>query len=290
MKQNFGHRNQAAVQPSFRPAANAGRRILYRTAGRGRGGITRLVSSGDLGEHMKPFIFLDLFDIKGSGQTFPMHLHSGIATVTVNIEGAMHYRESTGAEGILPSGGVEWMSAGNGVWHTASPADGGHMRGFQLWLALPADDENGPAHSQYLAPEDVPCAGPARVVIGTYAGVTSPLRPRAPITYLQVTLSAGERWSYVPPAGHDVGWLAVAKGTLLTAGTTVGQEVLVFEDGEAAIDVVAQTDVEFVLGLAARHPHELVSGSYSVHTTRAALEQGEQEIARLGRALGIANI
>jgi redox-sensitive bicupin YhaK (pirin superfamily) len=288
MKPYFGNREQAAVQPSFGPAVHAGRQVVYRTAGRGRGGIVRLVSPGDLGAHMKPFIFLDLFDIKGNGQEFPMHPHSGIATVTVNIEGAMHYRESTGAEGVLPAGGVEWMSAGNGVWHTASPAEGGHMRGFQLWLALPAEDENGPAHSQYLAPEDVPCAGPARVVLGTYAGVTSPIRPRASITYLQVTLVAGERWSYVPPPGHDVGWLAVAKGKLLTAGGTVGQEVVVFEDGESAIDVVAQTDVEFVLGSAPRHPHDLVNGHYSVHTTRATLEQGEREIARLGRELGIA--
>jgi redox-sensitive bicupin YhaK (pirin superfamily) len=243
---------------------------------------------GDLGEHIKPFIFLDLFDLKEGGQKFPMHPHSGIATVTVTMEGVFQYRESTGAAGILPAGGIEWMSAGNGVWHTGSPAVGNNVRGFQLWLALPAEDENGPAHSQYLAPEDVPFVGPARVVLGTYGGVTSPIRPRASINYLHVKLGAGERWSYVPPAGHDVGWLAVASGSLRTAGTIVGKEVVVFGDGEAVIEVVAESHVEFVLGSAPRHPHDLVSGNYSVHTTRATLEQGEREIARLGRELDIA--
>jgi redox-sensitive bicupin YhaK (pirin superfamily) len=236
---------------------------------------------------MKPFVFLDYFDLKASGHKMAMHPHSGIATVTVNMEGAAQYRESTGASGIVPAGGVEWMSAGNGVWHEGNPVDGGHVRGFQLWLALPAEDENGPAHSQYLAPEEVPVVGSARVVIGSYGGVSSPIRLRASINYLHVKLTAGERWSYMPPAGHDVAWLAVATGTLLIAGTIVAQEVAVFEDGEAAIEVVAQDDVEFVLGSAPRHPHELVTGYYSVHTSCAALDQGEREIERLGNELKI---
>jgi hypothetical protein len=40
-----------------------------------------------------------------------------------------------------------------------------------------------------------------------------------------------------------------------------------------------------VLGSAVKHPHELVLGSYSVHTRTAALAQGEEEIQRLGRAV-----
>jgi redox-sensitive bicupin YhaK (pirin superfamily) len=275
--------NQSFPAPIPAPA----RKVIYKTAGHGRGGITRLVSPGDLGEHMKPFIFLDLFDLKANSPKMGMHPHSGIATVSVILDGTYHYHETTGNEGTVGAGGVEWMSAGGGVWHEGNAADGSHVRGFQLWLALPEEDENGPAHSDFLTAAQVPHTGPAGVVLGSYDGVTSPLKPRAPINYLVVKLQDRESWRYTPPAGHDVAFVAVASGKVHTAGVAIDQEVAMFEPGEAAIDFVAEGTTEFVLGSAPRHPHELVSGYYSVHTTRAALDIGEREIERLGRHHGV---
>lgn len=107
------------------------------------------------------------------------------------------------------------------------------------------------------------------------------------MTYLSVQLRAGERWRYTPPAGHTVSWVAVAAGPLKTGGDAVAAgELVVFEPSEQAIDFVAQgEETRFVLGSAAPHPHELVLGSYSVHTSRAALTQGEAEIRRMGMEL-----
>lgn len=266
------------------------RQIAYRSKGNTRGGIVRLVSPGDIGQLIKPFVFLDLFHLEAAGSKMGMHPHSGIATVTVVMDGALEYRETTGNQGELPTGGVEWMSAGGGVWHEGGAAPGKHVTGFQLWLALPAEDESGPANSQYVAPEQVPSIGPARVVIGSYGDVRSPIRPRAPINYLHVKLSDGERWTYQTPAGHDVAWVAVATGALQTAGSLVQNEVAIFEDGTGTIDFVAQGPTEFVLGSAAKHPYELVTGYYSVHTNAAALEQGEREIRRIGAQLRAANL
>ena len=260
-------------------------KITFRTAGHSRGGITRLASPGDLGQHIKPFVFLDLFDMAASGAKMGMHPHSGIATVTVVIEGALEFRESTGHQGTLPAGGVEWMSAGGGVWHTGGAADGGRVRGFQLWLALPPEDENSAAQSQYLAPEQVPASGPARVILGSYGGVASLVQPRAPITYLHVKLDHGQRWTYTPPEGHDVSWLAVADGALLVGDATIKQQIAVFEDGRQPIDMVADGATEFVIGSAARHPYPLVTGYYSVHTNADALRRGEAEIERIGAGL-----
>lgn len=266
------------------------RSIVYRSSGHTRGGINRLVSPGDLGEMIKPFVFLDLFQLETPASKMGMHPHSGIATVTVVMDGALEYRETTGSQGQLPTGGVEWMSAGGGVWHEGGAAPGQHVRGFQLWLALPAEDENGPANSQYVAPAQVPSHGPARVIIGSYGGVSSPIRPRAPINYLHVKLRDGERWTYTPPDNHDVSWVAIASGALHTAGTKVRREVAIFEEGGGAIELVAEGETEFVLGSAARHPHDLVTGYYSVHTSAAALEQGEREIRRIGAQLRAANL
>jgi len=111
------------------------REIVYRTRGQTHGPITRLMSPSDLGELIKPFVFLDLAAFDGRFAPVPMgfgwHPHSGIATVTVMLEGAIRYAETTGQEGVLPAGGVEWMRAGNGVWHTGAPEEG-RVRVFQL--------------------------------------------------------------------------------------------------------------------------------------------------------------
>lgn len=280
----------AVLNKQTEAVATASRGIAFRTSGDTRGGITRLVSPGGAGELIKPFIFLDLFRIGSGRNKMGMHPHSGIATVTVVMRGALEYRETTGSHGVLPTGGIEWMSAGGGVWHDGGPADGGAVEGFQLWLALPPEDENGPAQSQYLAPERVPHHGPARVVIGQYGGATSPIQTRASINYLHVKLADGEQWRYQPPSGHDVAWVAVGRGALLTADTAIGREIAIFEQGGAALDFTAQGDTEFVLGSAVKHPHELVTGYYSVHTTAAALEKGENEIKRIGAQLRSANL
>jgi redox-sensitive bicupin YhaK (pirin superfamily) len=267
------------------------RNIAYRTAGSTRGSITRLVSPGDVGQLIKPFVFLDRFSMEpGRGGNMGMHPHSGIATVTVVMDGVVAYSETTGSEGVLPTGGVEFMSAGNGVWHDGGPVEGQGVRGFQLWLALPAEDENGPAHSQYLSPEQVPASGPARVIIGSYGDARSLIQPRASINYLHVKLNDGERWTYNTPAGHDVAWVAVANGTLRSGDAAIGREVAVFEDGSTAIDFIADGATEFVLGSSARHPYDLVTGYYSVHTSAAALAKGEGEIQRIGAHLRSANL
>ena len=88
------------------PAAQ--RQLAVRSAGRSRGGINRLVSPGDIGQLIKPFVFLDLFQLGANGSNMGMHPHSGIATVTVVLDGAIAYTETTGSEGVLPSGGPNW--------------------------------------------------------------------------------------------------------------------------------------------------------------------------------------
>lgn len=119
------------------------RAIVHRTSGSTHGPITRLMSPGDLGEHLKPFVFLDLFSVRAGAQrpSFGILPHSGIATLTFLIEGQVRYGDTTGKEGVLPTDGVEWMRAGNGVWHYGQPADDSPMLGFQLWVALPASHE-----------------------------------------------------------------------------------------------------------------------------------------------------
>jgi hypothetical protein len=64
----------------------------------------------------------------------------------------------------------------------------------------------------------------------------------------------------------------------------------VFEESNTALAIQAEGPTRFVLGSAAKHPHELVLGRYSVHTSHAALVAGELEIHRIGKQLATAGL
>ncbi|CAG8867766.1 pirin family protein [Pseudomonas fluorescens] len=270
------------------------RRIAQHTRGTaGHGPITRLMSPSDLGQTLKPFVFLDIFDVSGDAihvmSSMPLHPHSGIATVTVFTEGRVRYNDPDNGEGTIGYGGVEWMRAGGGIWHgkelTAEEVP--RIQGAQLWIALPAEFENGEPESRYIESVGTNEGQPAHVILGNYQGVQSPVPAPEDVNYLLVTLKPGERWVYQPPAGHSVGWLALAKGTLNAGGVVQAGEMVSFDYSEAPITLQAsgREDAVFVLGSAVPHPYPLHLGYYSVHTSAQALEAGERRIAELAKKL-----
>jgi hypothetical protein len=106
-----------------------------------------------------------------------------------------------------------------------------------------------------------------------------------PVAYLAVNLDAGQSWTYQPPRGHAVLFIAVASGELLAPDAIGRGELIVFEESEGSVTFTANVATEFVLGSAAPHPHELHVGSNSIHTSRNALREGEREIDAIGRRL-----
>ncbi|HSI28073.1 MAG: pirin family protein [Methylophilus sp.] len=266
----------------------AERKITHRTQGNTDGPITRLVSPGDLGELIKPFVFLDSFNMEASRSSgFGYHPHSGIVTVSTIFEGNAEYEDSTGKAGVLTAGTVEWMQAGNGVWHTGKAVDHDHdhIRGYQLWLALPSALENSAPESIYVESANIPKVGVVRVIIGEYKGVSSPLPQISPMTYLHVRLEDGDEWTFDPPANHDVLWLAIDKGSIRVSGETLSNEIAIFDSKPAPLTLQAQGASNFVLGSAVKHPHPLITGHYSVHTTDDALRIGEEGIRTVGKRL-----
>jgi redox-sensitive bicupin YhaK (pirin superfamily) len=195
------------------------------------------------------------------------------------------YKETTEREGVIETGGVEWMRASGGVWHTGGAFGDERIRGFQLWVALPPELELAEPQSLYLEASAFPSAGPARIITGEYEGLKSPVGSPAGMNYLDVHLRAGERWVYRPPSHHNVAWIASHQGTVATPEAVSTGEAVVFEEGEKRIEFEAATDAAFVLGSAVKHPYDLVTGHYSVHTSADALRLGERNIAAIGRRL-----
>lgn len=123
---------------------------------------------------MDPFLMLDEF---GSDQPqdyiagFPAHPHRGFETVTYMIEGHMLHEDHLGNRGNLRNGGVQWMTAGRGIVHSEMPQqESGVMRGFQLWLNLPAAEKMKPAGYRDIQPEEIPIARQPGVSIRVIAG------------------------------------------------------------------------------------------------------------------------
>jgi redox-sensitive bicupin YhaK (pirin superfamily) len=262
------------------------RGIMHTTAGRGAGPIVRLVSPSDLGELIKPFVFLDAFDIEPSASpNFGMHPHSGIATLTLLLDGQLRFEDTIGESGVLEAGGLEWMRASGGAWHGGAIIGSERGRGLQLWVAMPPRFENAQPETQYVPAADVPRIGPVRVLLGQYAGTFSPIAAPGSATYLYVNLKRGERWTYTPTPGHTVAWAYAVEGAVRSGGRILQKTLAVFEDSDAPIDFIAESDTGFAVASAVKHPHPLVLGYYSVHTSQEALEMGESQIEQIGAEL-----
>ncbi len=187
---------------------------------------------------LDPFLMLDCF---GSDQAadyiagFPPHPHRGFETVTYMLDGHMLHEDHLGNKGHLKSGGVQWMTAGRGIIHSEMPQqESGLMRGFQLWLNLPAAEKmQEPAYLD-LEPGQIPqvalqspagaSLGLIKVIAGTLNAdglpvVTGPIHAAstAPL-YLDLQLSAAQTLAFAVPAGHNAliypyeGELAVVNG------------------------------------------------------------------------------
>jgi redox-sensitive bicupin YhaK (pirin superfamily) len=263
-------------------AAQPARRISMRTSGRPHGHMMRLAGPSDIGHAIKPFVLLDRFVFEAHKPLhFPMHPHSGVATLTTLLDGSLHFVDMRGAPCTLLPGATNWIHAGRGMWHGGAYMGSGEVRGYHLWIALPPAIELAEPTEQVFAADRIPVEGPARVLLGAYNGAQSPLDAPAPMTCLHVELDAGETWRYEPPAGHDVLWIAVYSGSLDAGERVEADELVVFEPGTRSVDFRAHSSCGFMLGSAQHSPFEVVEGYFSVHTNAAALRFAEVEIARL---------
>ena len=270
---------------------NNWRRIATRTRGTTHGPITRLISPQDLGEHLKPFVFLDFFSANVTpGFGFGMHPHSGIATLTWQPGCDVQYTDTTGQSGVLKAGGVEWMNAGVGAWHQGWLQGTGPAIGFQLWVPMPPGAEDGAALGQYVSPAKVPSlsisGGDVKVLLGALQSANqraaSPINSHQDMNYLVLSLEPQCAWSYQPPPEHSVAWVFAFEGAPEVQKSPTSRELLVFE-GSGAIEIRASAQPTRVLiGTARPHEFPLVLGASSVHTNAASLNKGVAEIARIG--------
>jgi len=179
--------------------------------------LRRVIGTPQLPD-LDPFLMLDEFGTDRAEDYiagFPDHPHRGFETVTYMLDGRMRHRDNHGNEGLLVPGAVQWMTAGRGPVHSGMPEQQeGRMRGFQLWVNLPAARKMCEPQYQEFAPDRLPVAAPAegvtvKVIAGTVAdadgaAVTGPIvQPATDPLYLDIHLAPGVAWSYALPVGHS---------------------------------------------------------------------------------------
>ncbi len=195
--------------------------------------LTRVIGTPALPD-LDPFLMLDEFGTDRPEDYiagFPEHPHRGFETVTYMLDGRMRHRDNHGNEGLLTPGSVQWMTAGRGLVHSEMPEqESGRMRGFQLWVNLPARDKMTEPKYQEFAPDRIPQVAPAegvtvKVIAGQVGEVHGPIvQPATDPLYLDVELASGRGWAYDLPDGHN------AFAYVFEGGLTLG-------DGEAAREV-----------------------------------------------------
>ena len=183
--------------------------------------LTRVIGQPAL-PMLDPFLLLDAFRSDRPGDYiagFPRHPHRGFETVTYLLAGRMRHEDSTGHQGVIEPGGIQWMTAGRGIVHSEMPQQqAGLLEGFQLWVNLPAQHKmDAPAYQEHpvdAIPVEVRAGGiRVKVIAGvTQTGTRGPVvQPLTEPLYLDVELPPGQVFSERLPSAHN-GFCYVIEG------------------------------------------------------------------------------
>jgi|TARA_R110002111_G_scaffold36358_1_gene70683 redox-sensitive bicupin YhaK (pirin superfamily) len=181
-------------------------------------------------QRLDPFLMLDEFgseDAQDYIAGFPKHPHRGFQTVTYMLNGKMGHKDSVGNEGLIEDGGLQWMNAGKGIIHEEMPLQSeGKMRGFQLWVNLPANEKMSDPGYQDIPTANIPELSSdngslIRVLAGNYLGqegavTTHGVNPQ----FFDFHLVANESLTMATQSTHN-GFLYVYEGEVGVSDKTL---------------------------------------------------------------------
>lgn len=228
--------------------------------------LTRIIGQPDL-PRLDPFLMLDFFGSDKPDEYlagFPPHPHRGFQTVTYMLAGKMRHKDSVGNEGVIDAGGIQWMNAGKGIIHEEMPEqEEGLLRGFQLWVNLPASEKMTAPNYQDIKPGSVPTVhiddAKVKVLAGTLSGITGPVKTTAVApTFLDITLPNGT--SKISVGLNETSFIYVYEGSLIVNEGTEGiyKRALTLKQGQ--LGVVSKEGTELVVSSCEPAKFILVSG------------------------------
>ncbi len=232
--------------------------VVPRTVDLGDGFAVRRALPSARSRMVGPFIFFDHFGPAefraGAGLDVRPHPHIGLSTVTYLFDGEIMHRDSLGTALAIRPGEINWMTAGRGIVHSertdsALRTTGSPIHGLQMWVALPAANEEIAPGFAHHATGEFPIVEDGgktvRVVVGSLYGAASPVPVLHETMFGDFTLKAG---TSVPiDTAHEERAIYVLDGTIDIAGDRFEPgRLLVFKPGDK-VTVTATTDAHFVL-------------------------------------------
>ncbi|WP_417449186.1 pirin family protein [Kordiimonas sp.] len=189
---------------------------------------------------LDPFLLLDEMvlpkDAKGAG--FPEHPHRGFETVTYMLSGRMEHGDRVGNHGVIGPGDAQWMTAGRGIIHSEMPvASDEDVRGFQLWVNLPAAQKMIPPRYQDVSRDEIPTVKGegfnAQLVAGSLLGEEGAVKDIAARPFFaDITLTSDADVTLPVDAGHTA-FLYGIQGDIIVGGEAVPARTLaVLSDGD----------------------------------------------------------
>jgi redox-sensitive bicupin YhaK (pirin superfamily) len=262
-----------------------------------RNGIQFIVSPS-VQQELQPFVFFDAgqFRRNDDGFTIDFHPHSGIGIITYFQGTDLHHRDSQHHDGVVEDGGVQWIRAGGGIWHQ----EGYHRKAnqpkgdwqgniHQLWMQLPPELEESQPEYVNLAKAELPVVDGVRVLSGIYKDVTGPLITNFDLTYLDISIEAGERWTWELPHHQKIGFVFPRSGEIMVNNNPVPNQTMGIMDehpGELTISSSVGS-AQFILVAAAPANYPLKSFGSSVHTNEDAYRRSRERMKEIGRNLEV---
>ncbi|MGC8596622.1 MAG: pirin family protein [Thermocladium sp.] len=264
--------------------------------------LYRVFGSPSLVDVMDPFLLLDSFGSRDPSEYlmgFPWHPHRGIETVTYLLKGEVHHRDSTGVNGVLSEGDIQWMTAGSGIFHEEMPKPGKRgngandteVKGFQLWINLPRSSKMSKPKYRNITRLSVPRVrlndgGEVILVAGSirapgYGVVDGPVSGLAtPIHYMDVSMPSESEFNYEVSDGYTTLLYVMGGSVLLGEGRAASGQLAVYSREGSRIKVITGSESARFLLLAGRPIGEPVAWyGPIVMNTEEELEKAFSELS-----------
>ena len=162
--------------------------------------------------YFDPFLMLDEFGSENSEDYiagFPPHPHRGIETVTYMLAGDFEHKDSTGGQGRMTAGDVQWMKTGSGIIHSEMPAmKEGKLHGFQLWINMPASMKMDKPEYHYIDADKMSVHKDIdkqiKVIAGKFQKAEGPIKKHnVEPFYFDVELKKDKEFNFELPPSHN---------------------------------------------------------------------------------------
>ena len=264
------------------------KKIIKPTLASDGAGVKLKRSIGFEPNYFDPFLMLDEFGSENKEDYiagFPAHPHRGIETVTYMLAGEFEHKDSTGGEGRMKAGDIQWMKTGSGIIHSEMPAmKEGRLHGFQLWINMPAKLKKTKPEYMYIDSKEIPVHRDndknIKVIAGKFQNTEGPVRKHnvEPI-YFDVEIGSNKSFNYNLPQTHNT-FIYLIEGEIKIGEKShdkITNSTLIILSREEKLKVLSVTKSKFLIISGKPIGEKIARGGPFVMNTKKEIVEAVQE-------------